>query len=107
MAADKAFTVSVALIVEYERDGAVAVRQVVSPQWLARLEASIERDIESPGRFYHDYVPDDGLGTFMTISGYGSTVQIFVISGWHRNSCPWPASFCGRARSTCSMINFA
>jgi len=64
MAVEEAFEVVPEVLADYERDGAAVVRQVVSPQWLACLDAAIERDIESPGPFYHGYVPDDGVGRF-------------------------------------------
>jgi ectoine hydroxylase-related dioxygenase (phytanoyl-CoA dioxygenase family) len=48
----------------FEADGAVALRGVVGPDWLERLAAAIERDIETPGPFVHGYVPADGQGRF-------------------------------------------
>ena len=46
------------------QDGALALKNVVSAEWLEVLKAGIERDISEPGPFFHGYVPDSGVGKF-------------------------------------------
>ena len=48
------------LVAQYQRDGAIAVRDVVSADWRERLAAAIERDIANPGPFDHSYDVDGG-----------------------------------------------
>jgi ectoine hydroxylase-related dioxygenase (phytanoyl-CoA dioxygenase family) len=50
-------------ITSLQHDGAVALRQVVDESWRARLEAAIERDMESPRPFAYGYATD-GQGKF-------------------------------------------
>jgi ectoine hydroxylase-related dioxygenase (phytanoyl-CoA dioxygenase family) len=45
---------------QYEADGAVMLPGVVSSDWLARVDAAIERDIVNPGPFFHGYQVDGG-----------------------------------------------
>lgn len=47
-------------IERYTTDGAVALRDVVSPAWLDRLAAAIADDMREPGPFYHGYEADGG-----------------------------------------------
>ena len=49
---------------QFEEDGATVVRGVLNEAWLERLAGAIDRDIESPGPYYHGYTPDDGRGRF-------------------------------------------
>lgn len=44
----------------YERDGVTVLRQVVTADWHARLEAAIERDMREPGPYFHGYESDGG-----------------------------------------------
>jgi len=48
----------------YDEDGAVLLKGVISPEWLERVAAAIERDIENPGPFCHSYNAADGKGRF-------------------------------------------
>jgi len=48
----------------YNEDGVVVLRNVVDADWLARLAAAIERDIETPGPYYHGYAAENGDGRF-------------------------------------------
>jgi ectoine hydroxylase-related dioxygenase (phytanoyl-CoA dioxygenase family) len=48
----------------FHEDGAIALRQVVSSQWLEVLAQAVEDDIAKPGPFYHGYEPEDGQGRF-------------------------------------------
>ncbi|MDE0941921.1 MAG: phytanoyl-CoA dioxygenase family protein [Alphaproteobacteria bacterium] len=48
----------------YNDDGAVVLRGVVSPEWLARIAGAIERDIENPAPFVHGYPATNGRGRF-------------------------------------------
>ena len=50
-------------IESYDRDGAVLLKGVVGPEWLDRVAAAIERDIETPGPFFHSY-DTEGKGRF-------------------------------------------
>ena len=43
------------LVKQYQSDGAIAVRNVISAEWLERLGSAIERDIANPGPFDHSY----------------------------------------------------
>jgi len=49
--------------IAYERDGVVALRQVVDAEWRERLAAAIEDDIRRPGPYYHGYATA-GAGRF-------------------------------------------
>jgi len=40
---------------QYWADGAIVVRNAISDEWLERLAAAIERDIENPGPWDHSY----------------------------------------------------
>ena len=48
----------------FHADGAIALRGVVSTDWLRVLADAIEDDIANPGSFYHGYEPEDGQGRF-------------------------------------------
>lgn len=48
----------------YNKDGAVLVKGAISQDWLDRVAAAIERDIENPGPFCHSYEADGGRGRF-------------------------------------------
>ena len=50
-------------IESFDRDGAVLLKGVVGPEWLDRVAAAIERDIENPGPFFHGY-DTGGRGRF-------------------------------------------
>ena len=41
-------------------DGALVLRNVVEPHWLRELELAIERDMETPGPFFHGYDAPEG-----------------------------------------------
>lgn len=58
------FTVSAECKAEYETRGVTVLRNAVSAGWVEQLRDAIERDIESPGPFYHGYKPQDGQGRF-------------------------------------------
>lgn len=45
----------------FHKDGVVALRGVVNQEWLERIAAAIEDDIQNPGPFYHGYDSDEGL----------------------------------------------
>ena len=57
------YRVTPADIESYDRDGAVLLKGVVGPEWLGRVAAAIERDIETPGPFFHSY-DTEGKGRF-------------------------------------------
>ena len=44
----------------FDRDGAVALRDVIGNADLQKLADAIEDDIRSPGPFYHGYESDEG-----------------------------------------------
>ena len=44
----------------FERDGVVALRGVVDGNWIERLRAAVERDIDAPGPFHHGYETESG-----------------------------------------------
>lgn len=48
----------------FERDGVTVLRKAVSTDWVNTLRAAIERDIASPGPFFHGYEPKNGQGRF-------------------------------------------
>ncbi len=56
--------VSSDMVEAFHTDGAVVLRQCVDERWLGRIGEAIERDIVTPGPFYHGYVPADGQGKF-------------------------------------------
>ncbi|MFT7474757.1 MAG: ectoine hydroxylase-related dioxygenase (phytanoyl-CoA dioxygenase family) [Verrucomicrobiales bacterium] len=47
-------------IAQFKTDGAMVVRQAIGSDWLERLAAAIERDIENPAPFDHSYEVDGG-----------------------------------------------
>jgi ectoine hydroxylase-related dioxygenase (phytanoyl-CoA dioxygenase family) len=49
---------------EYNNNGAVALRGVISDQWQRKLADSIEKDIANPGPFFHGYENKEGEGKF-------------------------------------------
>ena len=49
---------------QYQCEGVTVLRNVISQPWLDRLAAAIERDIATPGPFYHGYQAKDGKGKF-------------------------------------------
>ncbi|MFT5705924.1 MAG: ectoine hydroxylase-related dioxygenase (phytanoyl-CoA dioxygenase family) [Oceanospirillaceae bacterium] len=49
---------------EYNDQGVIVLRDVISAPWLALLAQAVERDITEPGPFYHGYEPKDGKGKF-------------------------------------------
>lgn len=51
-------------IAAFAEDGAVPLRGVLDEHWLSLLSESIERDIATPGPWFHGYVPDNGVGRF-------------------------------------------
>lgn len=55
-----AYEVTKADIDAYNEDGVVALRGVVSDQWLEKLATAIEDDIRKPGPFFHGYESDEG-----------------------------------------------
>ncbi len=52
------------LTVDYQRDGAVCVRQAFSPEWLAVLTRGVEANMASPGPMARDYTADGAPGRF-------------------------------------------
>lgn len=44
----------------FNADGAVLLPGAISPEWLGRVGAAIERDIVDPGPFFHGYAVDEG-----------------------------------------------
>ena len=61
---DSTFTVSQEQQLEYQQQGVIVLRDVISEYWLDKLAHAIERDIANPGPFYHGYNPKDGKGKF-------------------------------------------
>lgn len=47
----------------FAADGAVLLRGVIGPEWLERVAAAIQRDIDNPGPFCHSYEAE-GEGRF-------------------------------------------
>jgi hypothetical protein len=45
----------------FNKDGALALRKVLDDEWLARIAAAIEEDIQNLGPYYHGYDSDEGL----------------------------------------------
>ena len=48
------------LIEAFDRDGVVVMRDVITRTWLDQLAEAIERDIETPGPYFHGYRAPDG-----------------------------------------------
>lgn len=48
----------------YERDGAVCLRGVFAPEWLALLARGVERNLAEPGPFAKRYTPAGAPGLF-------------------------------------------
>ena len=49
---------------DYARDGAVALRQVISTKWVERLREGVEENLREPGRYARFYTPEGWLGFF-------------------------------------------
>ena len=45
----------------FNKDGTLALRKVLDDEWLARIAAAIEEDIQNLGPYYHGYDSDEGL----------------------------------------------
>lgn len=52
------------LALDYQRDGAVCVRQAFSPEWLEVLTRGVEANMASPGPMAKDYVQPGAPGRF-------------------------------------------
>ncbi|MGI9609474.1 MAG: phytanoyl-CoA dioxygenase family protein [Acidimicrobiia bacterium] len=50
-------------IADFERDGVICLRSVIDDRWLEVVAEAIDRDIASPGPFFHGY-DVDGSGRF-------------------------------------------
>lgn len=48
----------------YQRDGAVVLRQVISPEWIERLREGVVQNLQEPGPFAKRYTPDGNPGMF-------------------------------------------
>jgi ectoine hydroxylase-related dioxygenase (phytanoyl-CoA dioxygenase family) len=48
----------------YERDGAVALRRVLAPEWIELLAAGVERNLKEPGPYAKRYTPAGNPGLF-------------------------------------------
>lgn len=48
------------MVAQYWRDGAIVVRNAITPEWLDRVAAAIEADIANPGPFDHSYDVEGG-----------------------------------------------
>ena len=57
------YRITPADIDSYDADGAVLLKGVIGREWLDRVAAAIERDIEKPGPFFHGY-DTEGRGRF-------------------------------------------
>ena len=53
-------------IAQFERDGAVCLRQVFSPEWIDQLRAGVDKDIEAPGPLHTLQQGDEDPGFFLT-----------------------------------------
>jgi ectoine hydroxylase-related dioxygenase (phytanoyl-CoA dioxygenase family) len=56
--------IDAASITAYDRDGAVALRGVFDPHWVALLAAGVERNLREPGPYGKRYTPDGKPGLF-------------------------------------------
>ncbi|MEM1156328.1 MAG: phytanoyl-CoA dioxygenase family protein [Pseudomonadota bacterium] len=54
------YSISQAEIDDYNDDGVVPLRGVISPEQLDKLATAIEDDIREPGPFYHGYESEEG-----------------------------------------------
>ena len=48
----------------FASDGAIVLRNLISPAWLKRIAAAIERDIAEPAPYFHGYAATGGTGQF-------------------------------------------
>jgi ectoine hydroxylase-related dioxygenase (phytanoyl-CoA dioxygenase family) len=48
----------------YQHDGALCLRGVVAPEWIARLREGVDENLRSPGPFAKHYTPDGNPGMF-------------------------------------------
>ena len=48
----------------FASDGAMVLRNLISPAWLKRIAAAIERDIAEPAPYFHGYAATGGTGQF-------------------------------------------
>ena len=51
-------------IADYDRDGAVVIRQAFAPHWVELLAAGVERNLGEPGPFGKVYTPEGKPGRF-------------------------------------------
>ena len=45
---------------DFDRDGAVLMKDVVPVRWLRVLDQATERDIAEPGPYFNGYRPEEG-----------------------------------------------
>ncbi len=57
-------TLDADLIERYRRDGVVAIRGALSAEWIAKLEAGLERNIREPGPHRREYTQAGNPGHF-------------------------------------------
>ena len=48
----------------YRTDGAVALRNIIAPEWIARLREGVAENMAQPGPFAKRYTPEGGPGLF-------------------------------------------
>ena len=61
---DERAPVSAAAVRRFERDGAVLLREVFDPQWLAALARGVEKNFTAPGPQSTRYTPQGAPGAF-------------------------------------------
>lgn len=73
------YKISLEKILAFEQDGAVPLRQVISPSDLEQLAQAIEDDIHNPGPFFHGYDSDEGK--------FHGNLRLWETSEIFRNIC--------------------
>ena len=51
-------------LADYQKDGAVPLRGVISPEWIARLREGVEENLSHPGPYAKHYTPEGNPGRF-------------------------------------------
>jgi len=64
----------------YQQDGAVVLRNAISPQWIDRLREGVEQNLRQPGPYAKHYTPAGNPGMFLAITAIGSALSRTGIS---------------------------
>ena len=66
-------------LADYQKDGAVPLRGVISPEWIARLREGVEENLNQPGPYAKHYTPEGNPGRFFGAGFFDQHVLVVKI----------------------------